>query len=473
MKQKLNKFSDFANSLYPHEIEYLLSVQQFAISDNLKILNLINYNSKNPLNIIPYDTSLDKRKYSYLKNWIEKNLLDINVDRYFEWLLNIEKQVMMDAVTPEEEKELLAEITKTSDSSYYFIRFYELLQHYRDYLLIRVRNQLYEPVLDYLNKYRESYSRSTEINKKLNSATIDIIKQHASTTTESKQWEKFLKKTFLDEKLDGFTRYRSIVRLTFLYYNYREFDKLKDIYSILDKMFKTNVFYSKRILANYYANRAMMHSKLNELDLAEKYGYLSIRQHNSDYLFYLLNLCGVLLKKGKNKEAYQLMSDSIPELKKTSSYYNKIGFVSFYINTLLANQYIDKAVSYAETFFNGYKKEILKHRWHLFFSSYIRALFQAKKFVKLLSITKRYNLVNKEKQNIGRAKYLPILFWYSTAADYLDGNISEDQLEAIIIKSGQSLIKHKYKSIKIMELINELNDVNPLIFKKIRGEINL
>jgi hypothetical protein len=68
---------------------------------------------------------------------------------------------------------------------------------------------------------------------------------------------------------------------------------------------------------------------------------------------------------------------------------------------------------------------------------------------------------------------LPILFWYSTAADYLDGNISEDQLEAIIIKSGQSLIKHKYKSIKIMELINELNDVNPLIFKKIRGEINL
>ncbi len=473
MKQKLNKFSDFANSLYPHEIDYLLSVQQFTVSDNKKILNLINYNSKNPLNKLPYDTSLDKRKYSYMKNWVEKNLKEVDVDHYFEWLLNIEKQVMTDAITPDEEKELQSKILSTSDSSYYFIRFYEVLQHYRDYLLIRVRNQLNEPVSAYLDQYRDSYLQTTEINSRLNSATLDIIKQHSSTTTESKQWENFLEQTFLNEKLDGYTRYRAIVRLTFLYYNYRDFDKLKDIYSILDKIFKTHVFYSKRILSNYYANRAMMHSKLNELDLAEKYGYLSIRQHNSDYLFYLLNLCGVLLKKGKNKEAYHLMSDSIPELKKTNSFYNKIGFVAFYINTLLANNYVDKAVSYAETFFDGYKKEILKQRWHLFFSSYIRALFQAKKYVKILSVMKRYNLVNKEKQFIGRARYLPILFWYSTAANYLDGNISETQLAGTIIRSGQSLVKHKYKSVKINELLNELSHINPKVFKNIRKEIEL
>jgi len=71
------------------------------------------------------------------------------------------------------------------------------------------------------------------------------------------------------------------------------------VYQQLDNLFKTPLFYSKRLLANYYANRAMMHSKLNELTQAEKYGYLSIRNKNSDYLFYLINLCGVLLKQGK------------------------------------------------------------------------------------------------------------------------------------------------------------------------------
>lgn len=473
MKQKLLKFTEFANSLYPHEIDYLLTVQQFSTDENLKILNLINYNCKNPLNTLPYDGTLDKRKYSYIKNWIEKNLNAIDVDYYYEWLISIEKRVMTDSILPEEEKDLLEKTISTTHTHYYFIRFYELLQHYRDYLLIRVRNQYYEPVSEYLEKYNDQYQLVTELNKKLNSATIDIIRQHATTDTESKHWEKFLRATFLNDKLDGYTRYRAVVRLTFLYYNYREFDKLRSIYDTLDKMFKRDVFYSKRILANYYANRGMMHSKLNELDLAEKYGYLSIRQHNSDYLFYLLNLCGVLLKRGKNKEAYKIMTDSIPELKKTNSYYSKIGFVAFYIKTLLANNYIDKAVSYAETFLDGYKKEIMQHRWHLFFSSYIRALFKAEKYARILTITKRYNLVNKEKQFIGRARYLPIIYWYSSVASYIEGAISEKKLHDLIAKSGHSLIKHKYKAIKINELLDELSDSLPNITKNIKKEILL
>ncbi|RLD55139.1 MAG: hypothetical protein DRJ01_17080 [Bacteroidetes bacterium] len=473
MKQKLKKFSEFANSLYPHEIIFLLSIQHFNTDENLKIINLINYNSKNPLNTIPYDNSLDKRKYSYIKKWIIKSLNTIDVDFYYDWLIRIEKQVMKDSIMPDEEKDLLEKTKIISNNHYYFIRFYELLQYYRDYLLIRVRSQYYKPVSEYLERYEKNYHLSTELNKKLNNATIDIIKQHSTNNIESKQWEEFLRETFFNNNLDGYTRYRAVVRLTFLYYNYREFEKLKFIYDTLDKMFRTDVFYSKRILANYYSNRAMMHSKLNELDQAEKYGYLSIRQRNSDYLFYLVNLCGVLLKRGKNKQAYKLMSESIPELKKTNSFYYKIGFSAFYIKTLLANNCIDKAVNYAEIFFDGYKKEILKYRWHLFFCSYIRALFQAEKFAKILSITKRYNLVNKEKQFIGRARYLPIIFWYSTVANYIDGGISEKKLEEIIIKSGKALVKNKYKSIKISELLDELSEAIPKILKKIRTEINL
>ena len=100
-------------------------------------------------------------------------------------------------------------------------------------------------------------------------------------------------------------------------------------------------------------------------------------------------------------------------------------------------------------------------------------MIQAEKYSKILSITKRYNLVNKEKQFIGKAKYLPIIYWYSTVAGYIEGALSEKKLKETIIKSGHSLIKHKYKSIKINELLDELSGPLPKITKEIKREIIL
>lgn len=92
--------------------------------------------------------------------------------------------------------------------------------------------------------------------------------------------------------LDGLNRYLAIVRLTLIYFNYREYDRLDKIYDDLDGMMRGGQFYSRRILLNYYANRVMLHSKRNELEKASVYGYLSIRQHSGDYLHYVNNLCG-------------------------------------------------------------------------------------------------------------------------------------------------------------------------------------
>jgi hypothetical protein len=473
MKSKLLKFTEFSNSLYPHETDYLLSIQEFEKADNVKILNLINYNSKNPQIIIPYDVTIDKRKYNYLKNWISKKLSAIDVDEFFNWLISYEQKVMNDAILPEEEKEILKKANTIDSSHYYFQRFYELMQKYRDYLLIRIRKQYYTPVSSYLEKYENTYKYAHQINQQLNDATIDIIKQHDETKTETRKWEQILSDTFYNEKVDGYTRYRAVVRLTFLYYNYREFDKLREVYKQLDIYLKTDVFYSKRILANYYANRAMMHSKLNELDESEKYGYLAIRQKNSDYLFYLLNLCGVLLRAHKNEEAYFLMSNSIPELKNTASFYYKIGFVSFYIKTLLANNKAKKAVDYAKSFLDLYKKEIFKHRWHLFFSAYIQALFIHEDYKKILSLTKKQNLLVREKQFINEAKYLPIIHWHNLVSEFMENEISEQKLIESIVQSGKELLNHKYKKIKIKELINQIAPTLPQIFKTILKELDL
>ena len=214
-----------------------------------------------------------------------------------------------------------------------------------------------------------------------------------------------------------------------------------------------------------------MHSKLNELELAAKYGYLSIRQKNSDYLFYLANLCGVLLRSGKFEVALKLMNASIPELKKTNSFYNRIGFVSFYTRTLIYNKMSKNAVSYASTFLDAYKKEIFETRWHLFFSAYLQALLSDEKYSRLLSVARRYNLLTLEKKIIDKTVYMPVLLWYHEVALYMEGKQSKEKLEENIVSSAQTLLVNKYKSGRINELLDNLADSIPVEIAGIRSRI--
>jgi hypothetical protein len=473
MRNKLSTFSEFANSLFPHETDYLLSVQQFSKPDNLKILNLINYNSKNPLNRLPYDSTIDKRSYSYIKNWISDVLAKADVDLFYDWLLSIERSVMSDSITPNEEKELMEQATQTYPSRYYFIRFYQVMQLYRDYLMVRNRIRYYAQVTQYLENYSANYVKVVNLNNEMNTAAERIVNQIASNDKEFLRWEKLLKEIYYDQALDGYTRYRAAVRLTILYYTNREFERLFSIYEHLDTQFRTSVFYSKRILANYYHNRAMMHSKLNDLDIAEKYGFLSIRQKNSDYLFYVVSLCGILLSKGKSAKALRMMTESIPDLKNTNSFHSKIGFASFYIKTLTANDQNDKAVSYGTTFFEGYKKEIFEYRWHLFFSSYMKALLRAEKYSRIVSLSRRYKLITKEKEYMGKAMYLPIIQWYTCLSEYIEGVINREKFIDTIERSGKTLIASKYKTQKISEILNDMAFCLPEEIKLISGKLEI
>ena len=471
MRIKLVTFSDFANHLYPHEADYLMSIHKFTKGVNKQILSTIHHNCHHQNQHREYEANIDKRSYSYIKTWITEMLDKADVDKFYEWLAYTEKQVMIDAITPEEEKEILARVKSINPSNYYFLRFYELIENFRDYLLIRVRTQFYKPTNDYLQKYEAAYHHSIAINKQLNQAAEEIIRQHESPDGDPIYFNEFLQSTFSDNTLDGYTRYRAAVRLTFLFYNYRDFEKLRVLYDELDVIFKSDVFYSKRLLANYYSNRAMMHSKLNELELAEKFGYLSIRQKNSDYLFYLANVCGVLLRSGKYDKALKLMNLSIPETKKTNSFYNKIGFASFYIRTLVYNKMAKNAVSYASTFLDAYKKDIFETRWHLFFAAYLQALLSAEKYSRLISVAKRYNLLSLEKKFIDKTVYMPVLLWYNEVALYMEGKQSKEKLEETILNSAQKLLLNKYKASRINELLDNLAVSVPTEIDAIRAKL--
>ncbi|HNZ80822.1 MAG: hypothetical protein ACOX59_02335 [Bacteroidales bacterium] len=459
MRPKLSIFTDFANTLFPHELEYLMAVQNFSKPLNLKILKQIySNNTSSGKQRKPFDESIDKRTYSYLKKWITETLLKIDVDYFFDWLIETEKKILTDVIVPSDETVILSNMNKMHPTNYNYIRFYELLQYYRDYLVVRSRTRHNKVVTDFLEVHHEQYHKLKNLNIKLDDVTARIVKKTEFHPEEKEYFENFLWEIFFDETLDGYTRYRAVVRLTIHYYNNREFEKQAVVYQHLDGYFKTPVFYSKRILSNYYANRTMMHSKLNELEEAEKYGYLSIQNKNSDYLFYLINLCGVLLKQEKNSEALKLMRKSIPELKNTNNNYYKIGFASFYILTFIANKQIEKAVHYASQYFQTYRKEIFEHRWHLYFTTYLFALINAEKYDKVVSICKRYNLLVKEKQRIDLPDYLPIIENYYYLSEYMEGKIDQDKLISSIVKSVKPLMKNSYRSRRMLDMIDELGE---------------
>lgn len=460
---KLSKFSSFVNLLYPHELKYLDSIEQFENEEIIRIVERIRFNVYHPDKVKPFFEDIDKRKYSYLMKWIREKLDQADVDVFFEWIIKMEREINMDNVHPSDEKKLLKYTQNIRPTSYFFIRFYEMLNAYRDYLLIRTRIFYYEPVQRYLLKYESDYNRALELNRKINKSAEDIINHHLTSSGDSIQWEGFLMETFRNTNIDGFTRYKAFVRITYIHYNYRKFDELKDIYNELDAEIQTTSFYSKRILANYYSNRSMMHSMLREMDLAEYYAYLSVRQKNSDYLFYLIKLCNILIIENKNNTALKLMSENMAELKNNNSMYTQIGFVSVYIRVLNKNGKFTKGESFGESFLANNKKELFGFRWHIFFSAYLMSLLKQEKYKKLLNIEKRYRLVQREKEFYGKARYVPTIQWYHCLSQYMEGKINEEKLRQVLQYSIEKTQDNKYLNMKIKELRNDIFDFLPNI----------
>ncbi len=463
---QLQKFTTFANLLFPHELAYINSFQQFENQETIQILKVMQHNVKHPESLIAFPHNIDKRRYSNLMSWINEKLTQADVDVFFEWILEMEKRINMDNILPEDEKKLLHLTSKIDSTNYNFIRFYQLLNSFRDYLLIRTRVHYYQSIQKYLKTWEEAYENALNLNRSMNQSAVDIIHQHTTALGDSIQWETFLLETFRNKTIDGFTRYKAFIRVTYIYYNYRQFDNLRDIYNELDEEIQTDKFYSKRILANYYANRAMMHSMLREMEQAEKYSYLSIRQQNSDFLFYLIKLCNILIMNNKNSEALILMQEHLPQVKKINSMYAKIGFVSVYLRVLNKNQKYSCAESYGETFFSAFKKDILSVRWHIFFCPYFMSLLKQEKYQEVIHLEKKYNLSVREKEYLGKARYVPTLLWYQALAKYIEGKMSENELKELIIQSSKDVPKNKYIQIKIKELHAELRGFLPDLFTK-------
>ncbi len=462
MKTKLKKFTEFAAELLPHEADYLWSIQQFEDSEKIDILSRMRENAHNQSQLLPYNLAIDKRKYSSLMQWIQSKLDAIDVDLFFEWINEMERKVTTDAITSEEEKVLLRKIRKYQHPNHNFIKFFELAFKFRHFLLIRLRYKEHQQVHAFIEQYQGVYDRCKQVNRELHEVTVDLIEQFNARKTEgSPKWEPWLLQYFNDEQLDGFNRYMIVVRLTFLYFNTREFQKLKELYDTLDGMLSKGLFYTRRILYNYYANRLMLHSKFDVLQQAEEYGYLSIRQKNPDRIQYLSNLSSILIRRGKTEEALNLLKDSFAEVNKSTNFYHKVGFISFYIKCLNLSGNAKRGEMLAESLLRIHKDDILSQRWYSFFAAYIQSLAKQGKFLKVLQVFRKYELLSKDTEDQQKAVYLPTVRWYYEIALLKEGKIDAEVLIESIVGFSKVYLANPHKSFVINKVLNELEEFIP------------
>lgn len=465
-KKKLKKFTAFAESLFPHEVHYLQSIAQFEDPENELILEQVaqyvgdNYRSP------AFSTHIDKRKYSRIMRWMEDKLQKINVDATFDQMIHWEQQLMHDSLQPEEEKKLIAMIQHTASTDYYFMKRYELAMHLLNFLLVRLRHKESAIVSDFTARFKTDYDSSRMVYSRIQDATVDITHQYSFNNRESRQWESWLLTVFRDPKMDGMNRYYALVRLIFLYYNYDLNEEMEALFEEVDPLLEQGVFYSRRILINYYGNRLLYHSRTNQLELAEKFGYLSIRGKTNDFLHYVNNLSAVLLKKGKTSEALKLMKEAFPEMKNSPSFHQKTSFVAFYVRCLCDNQQVQAAISHAEIFLNAYRKELLQYRWHLFFTVYLRALLLQHHARKALQVVQKYDLLEREQQYLTKITSLATIEWYYHISLYIAEKIELPEIRAFYQKFVEKYDTSGHPIKNLEELKSEMKHLVPTLSVK-------
>lgn len=454
MKKKLVRFSDFASQVLPLEADFLLHSHRFEDEEKIYILNQIIEQARYPEKKVIFDTAIDKRKYSYVKAWCEKILASLDVDYNLEKILNWELQILTDSLSVSDDKALIRLIQKAEASDFNFIKIYDIARFYRHYLQIRLRHKDYNLIHLFLNKHRTDYEFSKLVNDKLHEATSEIISDYSQKKTvdydESIKW---LSSLFYNENLDGYNRCLAWIRLVFIAHNTRRYELLTDMFTHFEKLVTSGKLYSRRIVTNFYSQYLLYYASGQNFEQAIQCGYLSIKEKNNDYLYYVNNLAAVLLRSKRSEEAATILRASAGQAKETLNMHNKIGHAAYSIFALTDTNKSAQAENQAFVFLMAYKKEIIEHRWHLFFTAYLKAMLTNKNYHGVLKTTSNFRLLSRDEHNKHSIIYSSSIPWMSALASYKTGDITLSALKSQIHHLMKINQDYAYTSITHQDLL--------------------
>lgn len=425
MRKRLHAFIEFAKTILPHEIDYLIASNQLQDGSRRAILEQVRTNILHHPPKEEYDLRIDKRTYSHLKNWIQKQLAQVDVDEFYQWISEIDQKIVNDSIAPGEERRFLKFIQSYEAPGFYFTRLFEVLQHYRNFLLIRLRYKDHEIVDAQLQKFKEAYLKHKEIEETLGKASSEIVQGYKQRGNAS-QWRAWLSDLFEDESVQGYFRYQALIRLHFMDLHAEDNSALLARYQQMGRYFSVGKYYSRRLLVNYYHNLMLIHHKNRNFDGALHFGYLSTRVATHDYLLHVNNLCDVLVQLESYQEGLDLLRSAGKEARNTNSFFNRVGYVSFYMRCLIGTGSPSAAVSYGSSFLGAYKKEVMKYRWFRFFSTYLEALLHSGEHREAIRMIRKHRLLdleNNRKNPAGGSLRIALLY---QMAQFLCGEISRE-----------------------------------------------
>jgi len=467
---KLKKFTEFSKTILPNEAKYLEKRIRFVDAEKCDIIKLLISNALPNNNFKAFNVDLDKRKYTYIKSWVLKQLRAIDVDVSINWILSLKNKILTDIISPKEESDFLMFLSDyDKELDFNFQSIFELAKDYKPYLLVRMRYKDHKTVSIFLETYESFYVKSKKIHRKLYQATIEITNQYTLNKSNPKYWEKWLNKIFNTKEIDGRNRYNAFVLLAFLFTNNNQTSKLENIFNLIDDYFNNGELYSRRLLSNYYASRVLLHSKQNEFNKAEYYALLSIRQHNNDTLMYTNNLVAILLKNRNFSKAQKILDDSLMLFKSSPNNHQRVGYISYKIRVLTELGHYKLAEETIDFYLKTNAKEILKYRWHHFFTSAFNLLIKIEKYGKLLKICNRYSILEEELLQKSKPNYIPNILWSIFLSKYMEENINETQLLDELEKSMILLNPNNNDKKILLKVLNQFSNNLPNVFHKFKS----
>lgn len=429
MKEKLKKFKSFAQTLLPHELRFLLSIQRFQDDEKLQIIQKLVTGAEEITDEPDFDTTIDKRKYSYIQRWVQNELNKIDVDKKYLWISKMQQDILLDRISTKDEAAILKSLSSITNTSYYFSKHYEMLIELRQYLLIRRRHAEYKKVETHISEYTYDYQRSLLVNQQMNQATKEIMGLGTKYSKDKDKWEKWLKTTFANEQLDGLNRYMAFVRLSYYYLRENELNKLEETYNNVQSLFENGHYYSRRLLLNFYNNSLVLYDRKKEYSTAYYYGMLSIKGTGPDQLLYFNNFINIMMKQEKYDAALTLINAKGFKMSGFKDHYSVIGYVSNHIRCLLKTDHLNHALNKANVFWEDNKLKIMEYRWHRFLTAYLETLIANKEYLKIIRLVNRYKLIPLEQERPDKRKSInrSIEAMYNLAK-YHQGDLSQKEI---------------------------------------------
>lgn len=421
MSSKLKKFNEFVDTLFPSEINYIIENSNFQDAELKGILNRIKKKLEPNGAKVQFDDRIDPRKYSKLKLKILEKLKKINVDHFYEWISSINFSIRTDGISPQDQSRILVEIKNFSPQWYHAQSFYNAIKAYRHYLLMRNRAKDYEVIVAFLEEHKEAIKRNDQKQNRLDQI---IEKLTIKSCIEDLKEEdlNILKSTIEDEGVSRQTIYSAWLAYNMYFLHYQLVEKLIEPMQLIEESIFEGNFYSRRILANFYANKLIIYNRLEKNNEAAYYGSLSIKPQTQDYLYYVNNYCSILLTQERFVECSAIIRKSFSWFSESRNKSRKTIFISNYCRALNNLGQEQKAVRLALQFSIEMKDQLFQHQWNYFYRTYFEALYKTGSYRNIIEISRRKKLVERE-QNLN---HTPFIECYLLACNYLELKISKE-----------------------------------------------